>query len=270
LKVAGLAAGQARVLLGNGRAREAVDQLLAVATFGRDFTAHAFSSSHGYGVQIYSVALHGIRDVLLSGKLSKDDAADLASNLEILEREVPKLSPVLANELWSTGTILLSFSKRDLTFNSWLETVKTGGWRYALSPRRIKSDAFELRDAFLKRAQALDRLDYAEARKEAVAIQTEANSSKLDTVLYGPDLLFLLESQRGVQARLRLLQAAAENCATGKKPTLPDPFGTTLVVVEEKNKIRIWSVGPDGVNDYGVGNWKNQFPNTDIVIEIEK
>jgi hypothetical protein len=75
---------------------------------------------------------------------------------------------------------------------------------------------------------------------------------------------------REVLAKLRLLRAAAVWAATGSVPKIADPLGADLRWTEEDGKLRLWSVGGDGKDDEGQGEWYPNRPNpkNDIVLEL--
>jgi hypothetical protein len=55
--------------------------------------------------------------------------------------------------------------------------------------------------------------------------------------------------------------------ATGEMPNLADPFGDKLLYNQEGGKPKIWSIGSDGTNQNGVGNWQGR---PDMVLEISR
>jgi hypothetical protein len=65
-----------------------------------------------------------------------------------------------------------------------------------------------------------------------------------------------------------MLRMAVHARATGKPLDLDDPFGAKLRTEEKDGKLRIWSIGPDGVDDGGAGEWKTDVK--DIVLELKK
>jgi hypothetical protein len=66
-------------------------------------------------------------------------------------------------------------------------------------------------------------------------------------------------------AHLRLLRAATAVLATGEMPAIADPFGENLRFKREGNESKIWSIGSDGVDQNGTGNWEGR---PDVVIEL--
>jgi len=74
---------------------------------------------------------------------------------------------------------------------------------------------------------------------------------------------------RELRTELRLLQAAARWRATGQALDLADPFGDKLLHDEKDGTFRVWSVGPDGVDDHGDGEWKSGS-GKDIVLQWKR
>ncbi len=74
-----------------------------------------------------------------------------------------------------------------------------------------------------------------------------------------------LETEREHLARLRLIRLAATWRATGQVPPVDDPFGDTLRWSVSAGTLRAWSVGSDGVDDGGSGDWTG---GADLVLEV--
>jgi hypothetical protein len=54
----------------------------------------------------------------------------------------------------------------------------------------------------------------------------------------------------------------------GEVPALGDPFGTKLYQRGGGRRLKVWSAGPDGVDDGGSGDWTIQ--GKDTVLEVER
>ena len=59
-----------------------------------------------------------------------------------------------------------------------------------------------------------------------------------------------------------------EYTLTGNVPDLEDPFGDTLRHAPSEDRLRIWSLGRDGQDNGGEGEWIPIEP--EIVIEIPR
>src|SRR6185436_14281645 len=69
-------------------------------------------------------------------------------------------------------------------------------------------------------------------------------------------------------AQLRILRVATGHLAGGVTPDLDDPFGGKLKTSLGGDALRVWSVGPDAVDDGGVGDWG--YKAKDIVLELRR
>jgi hypothetical protein len=114
-------------------------------------------------------------------------------------------------------------------------------------------------------------MDFKDAIKEANAIDTERSASANPLVRQGvPDSSRAFLAHRELIAKLRLLRAAAILKATGNMPTLADPFGGNLLMSESGGRIKLWSLGTDGVNQNGIGSW-SAYPSGsgDLLLELQ-
>ena len=123
----------------------------------------------------------------------------------------------------------------------------------------------------MRRTKNLEKTDFGTAKKEADAMEAElASSTNPLTRMSTPSITRTIEAHGEPLARLRLLRAATGFLVTGKVPTVPDPFGTNLLYDDKGEKVRIWSVGSDGIDQKGPGVWSIKPRQLDIVIEIPK
>jgi hypothetical protein len=264
-----LAVAQARIWEETGRQQDAADLLLDASQFASDLATNGTLLPSLAGISAYSLTLDGFKNLVLSGKLSRQQLETLAKELEIADRNFPTLGPAFTNEAALSG-IAIDMPDGEPSIEDWLFLAKEGGWRYGLSPRQIALDAFEQRDSYAQRSHNIDKMSFDTATKEAKAItaEAEANGNPLVRVSV-PSLPKALAVHRDALARLRLLRAATTFLATGEMPELADPFGKTLSHAQEAGKLRIWSNGRDGENQNGLGNW-SQAAGQDIVLEIVK
>jgi hypothetical protein len=269
LRMTQLAVAQSRIWEESGRPKDAADLLLDASQFAGDLATNGTLLPGLAGLNAYSLTLDGLKSLVLSGKLSRQQLAALAGKLEIADRNFPALGPALMNEAALSG-IAIDVPDGQPSIRDWLFLAKEGGWRYGLSPQQIALDAFEQRDSYAQRSLNIDKMPFDDATKEAKAItaETEANGNPLVRMSV-PSVPKALAVHREALARLRLLRAATTFLATGEIPELADPFGKTLSHAQEAGKLRIWSNGRDGENQNGLGNW-NQVAGQDIVLEIVK
>ena len=264
-----LAVAQARIWEESGRQKDAADLLLDASQFASDLATNGTLLSSLAGISAYSLTLDGLKNLVLSGKLSRQQLETLAKELEIADRNFPTLGPAFTNEAALSG-IVIDLPDGDPSIGDWLSLAKEGGWRYGLSSRQVALDAFEQRDSYAQRSHNIDKMSFDTATKEAKAITAEAEANGNPLVRGSvPSLPKALAVHRDALARLRLLRAATNFLATGEMPDLADPFGKTLSHAQKAGTLRIWSNGRDGENQNGLGNW-SQAAGQDIVLEIVK
>lgn len=264
-RLANLAVAQGKVWAESGRPQDAADLLLDVSVFARDLATNAPLLSNLIGIAMYTVAFDEVRNLILSGKLTQKQLADLAKKLETVDHDFPTFSSSFSNETLLTGLTMLEVSAG----GKWSDRIKEGGMRFALHPRRMMTEAFEEKESYAQRAEKFDHMDFAAAKKDADAINAEAQASTNALVQMSmPDLSRILVVHREALARLRLLRAGTILLATGEMPTLADPFGDHLFYKQEGAKAKIWSIGRDGKNNNGAGTWNLGQP--DMLFELSK
>jgi hypothetical protein len=266
--VALLAASQARIWTEGGRAGDSANLLLDLTVFGRDLGTNGTLLSHLIGMAVYLTALDEARHLILSGKLNREELAGFARQLELVDRDFPRLGPALLNEVLVPGAIV------DWDPASARETWKllsTSGWSYGFSVKRMAAEAVDEREGYMRRAQNFDRLPFVELATEASSIDAEVASSRNTLTRQSmPDLFKSAVSHREALTHLRLLRAGATFLATGEVPLLADPFGVTLSHSIEGGKVKIWSLGRDGKNQNGLGDWNPGAGVGDILLEIPR
>jgi hypothetical protein len=215
------------------------------------------------GFAVYSTAFDELRNLILSGRLTQNQLTDLATKLDAVDRDFPTFSSTIASETLHTNQALMDTVGDD----PWLR-FKEAGLGFALNPRIMVTRAVEERDAYIKRSANFDQMNFAAAKKEADAISSEAEASPNTLIRYTvPNLSKTLLTHRDTLAHLRLLRAGTSFLATQEMPPLADPFGGKLLHKQESGKTKIWSVGRNGTNQNGAGNWEGK---PDIVFEIPK
>jgi hypothetical protein len=260
-RLANVAVAQAKLWRENGRSQDAVDLLLDVSAFARDLSTNSTLLSDLIGFAVYEVTFAEFRELIQSGNLTQTQLADLAKKLAIVDHDFPTLSSAFSNETLAFGLATLKISGEGMR-----SRAQFGDWRFTIYPQPTMLNAFETKDALLKRMQTLDHMKFAAARKEADAISAEGEASPNTLVRAAmPGMSRMIVAHREPLARLRLVRAGTEFLSTGKMPVLADPFGDKLFYKQEGNKSRIWSIGRDGINQNGSGKWEAQ---PDIVLEI--
>ena len=272
--LANLAVCKSRLLAEEGKAREAAELMLDTCRFAHDLGYNQILISEMISIAITGLALEELRDLILSGKLSKDDFQEIARELEILDGSFPRNGHSMMNEAVALG---YEFLKTDGNVDMSSFTVGSAGvgwnyylWRAVFPKRLICADAYFTELDYLKQFAAADEKSWGTC--QAVGSTTDLEIPKLRNPIARLTMVSLTGSNRAGREKrthLRLLRAAAQYRATGRLPDLDDPFGVRLLSSEQGGKVKVWSVGRDQVDDGGKGEWKpNAGP--DIVLEFDR
>lgn len=267
--LANLTASAARLEAEAGRPVEAASLLFDLCQFARDLGHDAPLISEMIAISIYGVALDELRDLVLSGSLAPGEWKEVARRLEIVDRSFPSHGVCLLNERLASG---IEVEKGGLSWEAMGKTsfgVGLTGWRFGFSMDSMGVNAMDLLDQAMRAGAEAEGKDWAEA--ERVAADSNARVSGSGNPVAQMIIPGLLQSGRAVRERrahVRLLRAAAMWKAGEPVPELEDPFGTKLLHSVTGGRLKVWSVGRDGVDSGGKGEWR---PNGhDIVLEVER
>jgi hypothetical protein len=253
--LANLGVAQAKWLADRGRSKEAADVLLDVAVFGKDLSTDGVLMAM-VGSAVYDTAFEELSRQLAARKFDSATLAHLSRSLETLDRELPKLDHIMSSVTMSHGSYFVRESKIPIGGREWWSDSKWKGWRFAISPRGYASAAFTELEPYLQRFAKLEDVPYGIARTEAAAIMAEGQKSPNALVHDDiPEFTRLLEVQREVRAKLRLLRSGITVITTGEMPAMTDPFGTNLRYRKDADSITIWSLGRDGKDQNGDGEY---------------
>lgn len=242
---------KARALAEEGKGRDAVGVLLDDCQFGRDLASDGVLLSEMSGIAILGSAVTELRDLLASGRLDKPALEDLARGMEILDGSFPKHGEALVNDVVLLGGSLS------------LEE----GW----GPQRLYlAMGIDELNGWMERVAAAEALSWAEARKAYAGVEADVEkSSNPVSKIAMPNLDKTARTCRERRGQLRLLRAGAVFLASGVVPDLDDPFGSKLRSSSAGSPVKLWSVGADGTDDGGDGQWKAS-DGKDIVLELKK
>jgi hypothetical protein len=237
-----LAVGRARVLVETGKPREAADVLLDAAQLGADLGRNPI-------VITELIALSSLGQVFDALKALPPDA-EVGRALAVLDRTFPDHAQALTNDITLMG----------VTFTA----PGTGGpdlsaWRYGFSSKLMLADAWTTLQTTVRRMVATTTESWSDAQRLTAGIEAEARRSSNPIV--GMVMVGLSRSDRTSRegrAQLRLLRV--HHGGTGG---LDDPFGGKLL----SDGVRVWSVGADGVDGGGAGDWKPASTG-DIVLKL--
>jgi hypothetical protein len=261
------AALRAGRLLQEGKAREAADLMLDVCSFGRDLSYRAPLIFHMIAQAIYSTALFELREVLKSRDLAPADFEAIDRELELVGKEWPDLGDDVPFEVLTTGYELLKpVELRDPD----MRASVAGSWRFGFSPRIAEADAFDELRSLARELVGISRRPWGDARRLSAELETriQGNRNRLVSRLFQWNVRNI-EADRELRTNLQLLRAAAQFRATGKPPVVADPYGDALRTELKSDRLKIWSVGPDGVDNGGSGDWRRKM-GKDMVYEVSR
>ncbi len=267
-----LARCKARLLCEESRHREAAELLLDVCQLGRDVWHNGTYVSSQDGHVAYELALNDLRHLIILGILAKDDHLEISRELEILDRSFPRSGLTLMNERIRAGALLLQEGPPKSAI---LVSLKDS-WRFGFSARLMVVDHFASLSRWCERAAMCEDLSWSQEMRvyEEINHDLKASANPLTETTVDGGCYHLSIAPRECRAHLRLLRVAVRYLATGEVLDLDDPFGTKLRHSQSGNKLKIWSVGPDGVDSGGDGGWGSyppgKAPPKDIVIEVGK
>jgi hypothetical protein len=128
------------------------------------------------------------------------------------------------------------------------------------SERWAASDQFKWVDDRAHAARIADQVAWATVLQEHRDIEKRRGRSKniyirepYDEGGAPPELS--ITRRRMIVAKVRLCRLLIRALLNEESPVLPDPFGTVLHSANEKGGTKFWSVGLDGVDGGGVGEW---------------
>lgn len=258
-----LAAAQARMLSEKGRHQEAIDLLLDLVAFSRDLSTNSPRNQTFQGAQSYAVAFDGLRRVIVSGELTQEQLSDLSKMLEVIDREYLPMGPMISNQALMVGVDMLYDDTPDLE-----DRFEMGNWQFALYPRATLHDALAQADTLMQRVGKLDQMNFADAKKETAAISTAVRSARNPMVSWlMMDTFAAVRAHHVPLANLRLLRSATTYLSSGELPTMADPFGDKVLSKQEPGKLKIWSLGLDGTNQNGTGDFGGK---PDMVLELPR
>ena len=224
--------------------------MMDVLQFGRDLGSNSIEEVRDGFVDVCTVALLELKDLLLDRSLSMQDLSSAARQLELIDRHLPDPNHVCTNEVLKLGYELLKPEAERR------EQVRIPRWEYG-------------RFAYCRRiadAEAFERVLSGVRKAAASGFSTELTIEVLfprhplvERVWKGSNPM--TGSVRQVRARLRLLRIGFHYRATGEVLSLEDPLGTGPLLSERTGgRLKIWTVWLNGVNDQaddeGVGWFK--------------
>lgn len=243
-----LAVCKARLLREAGKEAEARGLLLDAAQFAGDLGRNNILLAE-------MVSLAMLASVFEELKALPPDP-ELARSLAVLDGAFPSHGESMLNEAACMGAGIVA------TPDGLAPDVGAlAAWRYGFSPRLLLVDAWTTHERMMKKAAVAAEASWDEARRIAAELDAELAADTNPISQIGiPGLMGSHRAGRERRAQLRLLRRYH-----GEAGPLDDPFGAKLLT----DGAKVWSVGPDGVDDAGKGDWKS-VKTGDIVLELPK
>ena len=257
-----LAVLKARKLTREGKTAEAVEILFALAQFGRDLGESGVGLTFASGQSTVERAFEELRDHLRSASLTPDALAGLESRLAFLENSFLRPEAMRLQRMQYLGEHFTGIAQHP----GWEGRLQC--WRYGFSRRLLAATAFDDWDRWLKRSEQADHLPWPQAQALIASIRSQIDATHVPKeYTWSGQFLEDGSRHRSVLAHLRLLRTAARYVRTGEILELDDPFGGKLLHRESNRRLKLWSVGRDGVDQGGTGNWDSRVIE-DIVLEV--
>lgn len=262
-----LAVCKARILAEGGRAREAVEWLLDLGQLALDIARDSSSNARLYSDIILRNILEELKELLTQGLLSADECLQIDRELTQIDSGWPQHHFAVLGTLEDEGSKLLADRLLpELTSNQPLPPEARAGWRHAFSQKLLMIDAYLEADLLAARLRATESASWTE---EKGALKRFVDDRKAERSPWVSFFAMGVTNGRAVRVRraqLRLVRAGAHFVATGNMLELPDPFGTTIHHRVEPDRLRVWSVGENGKDDGGKGDFNGKVD--DLILDI--
>jgi hypothetical protein len=253
---------KARTLGEEGKTAAAVEILLALCQFGRDLGQSGVAFASHFPYWALERTLNELPEVLRGERLPAESIAEIDSRLAGLDETFPPSERMRKQQLQLVETISLPVQ------NAGFRAVLLS-WRFGFSPRLLVGTLFEQWEHGFTRCIAADALPWPEAQAEISRLQEEIGRTPFTRFSVPSGYLSDGWEVRAARAHLRILRTATHYRATGEILDLDDPFGTKLLRRHDGARLKVWSVGLDGVDQHGAGGWSSG-PAEDIVLEVAR
>jgi hypothetical protein len=141
-------------------------------------------------------------------------------------------------------------------------------WRHLFSERRLALRWWDLRRHQEQLIRDADGQPWIDARIRLAAEPQPDRSDPLAVLAVRSEPF--ASASRTVRARLRVIRAALAEHPGDAARVLEDPFtGAPLRAADGEAGLRIWSLGPDGVDDGGQG-WLTPDTDLDLALELRR
>jgi hypothetical protein len=271
-----LAICQARFLADHGKGREAAELLLDACQLSRDLGFSGPYECRWIPSGILDMALDEIRALVLSGALTNDDLLEIGRGLEVLDGSFRVIGPLEPLDVMELGFEFLEAEdlsgalRMNSRNNNYYGVHPWEGWKYGFSNRLMVANAIEEAMDYANAASQARNLPWREFSRIWDEMNKRMAESRNPVVReYVTRYAWVDVFARQVRARLRLLRVAVQFRATGEILDLEDPFGARLLHQGSGTHLTVWSLGKDGVDQGGSGQWKVDNGNN-IVLDVER
>ncbi len=251
--VAMLALLEARVRAKEGKPSEAVAEILDVMQFGRDYAGEGPLISHMIGMSILGWSLQEARDLSVGREMDPASRELLERGLQTLLGEFPTGEDAMLREC--------------LFMDSALQEGASGNFATGF----LMLGAARKQREWIRRGVAAGRVSWAELLKVDREVKAEMDKTWNPFAKMGAGALSQSSGKTSRHARVQasLLLTGVHFQRTGDVLGMDDPFGSKLLSSKTGDTLKIWSVGPDGVDNGGVGGWRiGDGP--DVVLDVKR
>ena len=272
-----LAACQARFLEEEGRPQEAMELLLDTAQFAEDGALNGTILDAWSAIGFLSTVLDELKECVSRERMTAEAYREMSRELELLDQGFPREAQGYSIEPMRAGFYFLQKESLPAVQEAYgISDPARATWRYGFSERLVLLDAFQSEREWGTRLKQAAELPWKEAREIQKQVDAEWKATQNPLLKKigrwfeeGPMNPHPRSIFRERRAQLRLLRSAAAYRARGEVTVLDDPFGGKIHSLISGNRLKVWSVGGDGIDDGGAGDW-NPKKGKDIVFEVER
>jgi len=248
-----------------------VRRYLDIARFALDLGQN---TNYGYvsiSESAWEESLSGLRDLLKSGPVEGPLLDQMDRALNTLDVSFPRFGGSLLNVAADEGDRLMNedpcIKVYDLV-NVQRIPIKPD-WRYFYSMKLLKADVFFRFEEYAAAVSECEEKPWPDALQKLRLLDTtlREHANPADFPLISNKTLQYLG--RDIRTRIRLLRVAVRYLATAQLLELEDGYGEKLRQKVVEGRFKAWSVGRNGVDHGGVGNW-TPTEGKDMVLEVER
>jgi hypothetical protein len=255
---------RAHGLIDRGKSDEAVQVLLDLAQFGRDALQGTSLDGIRIGENVLDQVCLELRKAVNSEQVSPEALERLDRELEILDGGWPNGSEMLHAQLLAFGRGCREEGEQGSLMYQCGRPRVFRSWRWGYSGRFRAASTFLKANAMVR--EVLQAADAPIADNRAICFHDDGWPDPIIDEAFGPRSS--ADPGRGQRTLLRLLRVGARFRRSGDVLDLADPCGERLKTSRSGGKLRIWSVGGNGIDDGGVGSgWAYD---RDIVLEVKR